>query len=146
MDTMSSLRRLALVFLLAMSTPSCSTLHKVESSERQETEHLAALYDAEFRERYDSIYILEERITNFVHDTLWIKDKSTEYRYRYLRDTAYVERTDTVVRMQEIERVIEREVKSPKSRLRTWLDRIAYSALLLLIFWLVLRIRLPTHL
>lgn len=141
---MSSLRKLALAFLLAMSTPSCSTQHRIESSERQEMAHLAALYDAEFRERYDSIYILAERITNFVHDTVWIKDKSTEYRYHYLRDTAYVERTDTVVRMQEIEKVIEREVRSPKSRLHTWLDRIAYSALLLLILWLFLRIRWPT--
>ena len=107
--------------------------------------HLAALYDAEFRERYDSIYILEEKTTNFVHDTVWIKDKSTEYRYRYLRDTAFVEKTDTVVVIKEVERRDEQQIVTQKTRPRNWLDYLSYASLLLLLVMFFFRIRSPTR-
>lgn len=60
--------------------------------------------------QYDSIYIYQDKYVDRSRDTLYIKDKSIEYRYRLLKDTVrFVERDSvpyevTVTEVKEITR------------------------------------------
>ena len=58
---------------------------------------------------YDSIYIYQDKYVDRVNDTIDIKDKSVEYRYKLLRDTVRRVRVDSVPVIREIEVV--KEVK-----------------------------------
>ena len=58
---------------------------------------------------YDSIYIYQDKYVDRSHDTIYIKDKSVEYRYKLLRDTVRRVRVDSVPVIREIEVV--KEVK-----------------------------------
>lgn len=88
-------------------------------------------------QQYDSIYIYQERTTDFKPsslsregwggaDTVYLKDVSVEYRYKLLRDTIKVIQRDsipyevTVVKTQEITRPL------------TWYDHLTRA-----IFWLL---------
>lgn len=46
--------------------------------------------------QYDSIYIYQDKYTDRSRDTLYIKDKSIEYRYKLLRDTVRVVQRDSI--------------------------------------------------
>ena len=59
--------------------------------------------------QYDSIYIYQDKYVDRVNDTIYIKDKSVEYRYKLLRDTVRRVRVDSVPVIREIEVV--KEVK-----------------------------------
>lgn len=60
--------------------------------------------------QYDSIYIFQDKLIDRSCDTLFIKDKSIEYRYKLLRDTLKVVQRDsipyevTITRVKEITR------------------------------------------
>ena len=58
---------------------------------------------------YDSIYISQDKYIDRTRDTLLIKEKTIEYRYRFLRDTLYRTRIDTIPVVREVEVI--REVK-----------------------------------
>ena len=62
---------------VVMERTSCDTLYK---------------YDV----LYDSIYISNDHYVDRCSDTVFIRDRQTEYRYRYLHDTLYVHRIDTI--------------------------------------------------
>lgn len=96
--------------------------------------------------RYDSIYICQEHTSDYhrgiqsnesvssvqsvfshpVSDTLFIHDRTVEYRYRLLRDTLYRTRIDSIPVVREVEVI--REVPRPK----TWFDRLCRYAFFLL--------------
>lgn len=46
--------------------------------------------------QYDSIYIFQDKYVDRSSDTLYIKDKSIEYRYKLLRDTVRVVQRDSI--------------------------------------------------
>ena len=144
-DTMSLLKRLVLAFLLAMSTPSCST--------QQVAQHETAISDFETRassndslllsrQQYDSIYIEHQRWIDYDRDTVWVEEREVKYRYKYLHDTLSIVRRDTLIR--EVAQVREVEVKRLTPRPLRWYDYLAYASLLLLVMLLFYRIRWPT--
>ena len=59
--------------------------------------------------QYDSIIIYQDRLMDCTRDTIYIKDKTVEYRYKMLRDTVYRLRIDSIPVVREVELV--REVR-----------------------------------
>lgn len=84
------------------------------------------------RQQYDSIYIFQERTSDYhrgviipnpsdvqpLPDTIYIKDKSIEYRYRMLHDTLKVTERDSIPYEVTITEV--KEITRP----RTWFDKL----------------------
>ena len=108
--------------------------------------------------QYDSIYIYQDHIsehhlgtlpTNLTPeqylntpmrtDTLYIKDKSIEYRYKMLRDTIYKTQVDSIPYQVTITEV--KEIQRPL----TWYDHFSRAVLWLnigfVIYWLIRLIR-----
>ena len=143
-DIMSLLRKLVLAFLLAMSTPSCST-QKVAQRETsiRDFNARASSYDSLLlsRQQYDSIYIEHQRWIDAARDTVWIREQEVKYRYKYLHDTLSTVRTDTLIR--EVAQVREVEVERQTPRPLRWYDYVAYASFLLLVVLLLGRIRWP---
>lgn len=113
--TTSILRKPVLVFLLLLSIVGCKTASPLVV---EKTVH-DTLY--QYRQKYDSIYVQDystERYSPSVihYDTLvqaylkvdtLIKEKIlTEYRYRLLRDTTYIHRTDTIPKIVTVEKKV----------------------------------------
>ena len=60
---------------------------------------------------YDSVYVSQDKYIDRSRDTLLIKDKTVEYRYRLLRDTVYRVKIDSIPVIREVEVVkVERYV------------------------------------
>lgn len=143
---MSSLRRLVLAFLLAMSTPSCSTQQVAQrEASIKDFNAVASSHDSLLLSRlqYDSIYIEHQRWIDYGNDTVWVEEHEVKYRYKYLHDTLSIVRLDTVIR--EVAQVREVEVVRQVVRPLRWYDYVAYASLLLLVMLLFCRIRLPTN-
>lgn len=68
--------------------------------------------------KYDSIYIYQDKLVDRSRDTLYIKDKSIEYRYKLLRDTVRIVQRDSIPY-----EVIVTEVKEI-TRPLTWYDHL----------------------
>lgn len=47
-------------------------------------------------EQVDSIYVRHERTAERLHDTLLLSERTTEYRYRLLRDTVRLVQRDSI--------------------------------------------------
>ena len=88
-------------------------------------------------QQYDSVYIYKDRWLDRTHDTVYMKELSTEYRYRLLRDTVRMVERDSVP--YEVVRTETREVERPLS----WFDKMARAVLLVvtatLALWVALR-------
>lgn len=143
---MSSLRRLVLAFLLAMSTPSCSTQQVAQrETSIKDFNAVASSYDSLLLSRlqYDSIYIEHQRWIDYGNDTVWVEEHEVKYRYKYQHDTLSIVRRDTVIR--EVAQVREVEVVRQVARPLRWYDYVAYASLLLLLVLLFCRIRWPTN-
>lgn len=81
---------------------SCSTTRTVPV----ETLHHDTLHIN--KEKYDSIYIDNSHLVDRGGDTVYIKDKLIEYRYRFLRDTIRISKCDSIpyeVRITEVKEV-----------------------------------------
>lgn len=83
------------------------------------------------RQQYDSIYVYQDRFIDRSRDTLYVKDKSIEYRYRLLRDTVHLVQCDSIPYEVVITEV--KEIARPL----TWYDTICRSSLWLLIGTLI---------
>ena len=105
-----------------MGMMSCSTHRHAVTVEREM--HTDTVYVT--RQQYDSIFIWKDRWTDRTHDTVYMKELSTEYRYRLLRDTLRIVERDSVP--YEVVRTETREVERPLS----WFDKIARA-----VFWIV---------
>ena len=146
--------RLALALMLALSTQSCNTtVRTTERNETLESHSATGRTETTLRDRYDSIYVLHDRSTNTVNDTVWEREKITEFRYRYLHDTALVTRTDTLIVTRTDSLIhIDSTVTTTSpggfaSLLRGgWVRVLSYGSLLLLVLLLLYRIRSPTSL
>lgn len=86
-------------------------------------------------QQYDSIYIYQDRFVDRTRDTLYVKDKSIEYRYKLLHDTVRVVHRDSIPYQVTITKV--KEISHPF----TWFDHlsricfgICLSGLLILLY------------
>lgn len=86
-------------------------------------------------QQYDSIYIYQDRFVDRTRDTLYVKDKSIEYRYKLLHDTVRVVHRDSIPYQVTITQV--KEISRPL----TWFDHlsricfgICLSGLLILLY------------
>jgi hypothetical protein len=95
----------------------------------------------------DSIYLSRvERDSVFVRDSVLIREKGdtvyrdrwrVEYRERVLRDTAYIERNDTITNVVEVERAL-----SWWERTRMAAGDVALLALGVVAAWRILKLRI----
>ena len=92
--------------------------------------------------RYDSVYVSHTSEIDRTRDTITIIKERMEYRYRLMRDTIYQCHTDTLVKMDSIAIPITPHRGGPK-RSATWLDHAAYTSLVIVILYLMFRIRSP---
>ena len=105
-----------------MGMMSCST-HRHASAVEQGT-HTDTVYIA--TQQYDSVFIYKDRWLDRIHDTVYMKELSTEYRYKLLRDTVRMVERDSIP--YEVVRTETREVERPLS----WFDKLARA-----VFWIV---------
>lgn len=91
-------------------------------------------------QQYDSIYIYQDKLIDRSRDTLYIKDKSIEYRYKLLRDTVRIVERDSIP--YEVTIVKTHEITRPL----TWYDLLCRSCFWFiigfLIFWLYSKLKL----
>lgn len=83
--------------------------------------------------QYDSIYIYQDKLIDRSRDTLYIKDKSIEYRYRLLKDTIRVVERDSIPYQVTITEV--KEITRPL----TFYDHLTRT-----VFWLVIGLLVTT--
>ena len=57
--------------------------------------------------QYDSIYVYRDRYVDRSRDTLYVQERSVEYRYRRLTDTLRIHQVDSVPVIREVEVVRE---------------------------------------
>lgn len=120
-----------LLFLIPILLCSCSTSRHVQM---QVAEHVHKDTTYLSNIQYDSIYILKDRYTNRSRDTLYIKDRSIEYRYRLLRDTVRIVQCDSIpyeVRIVEIKHV---KYTPPWTKTLAFIGAINVLVLLIYIF------------
>ena len=75
-----------------MGMMSCST-HRHAVAVEQGT-HTDTVYIA--TQQYDSIYIYNDKTLDRTKDTVYLRELSTEYRYKLLRDTLRIIESDTI--------------------------------------------------
>ena len=75
-----------------MGMMSCST-HSHAMAVEQGT-HTDTVYIA--TQQYDSIYIYNDKTLDRTKDTVYLRELSTEYRYKLLRDTLRIIETDSI--------------------------------------------------
>ena len=75
-----------------MGMMSCSTHRNAVMVEREM--HTDTVYIA--TQQYDSIYIYNDKTLDRTKDTVYLRELSTEYRYKLLRDTLRIIETDTI--------------------------------------------------
>lgn len=88
----------------------------------------------------DSILLRDSVIVERKGDTVYLRSVKYEYRYRYLRDTAYVSRTDSVQVPYPVEKPLTRWQQTKMDIGGIGL-LIAAVALLALIVWIAVRFR-----
>lgn len=112
----------ALAILTLLTVYGCASTHPVtQTVERvsRDTIYINTL-------QQDSIYIFKDRLIDRSRDTVYLKDVSVEYRYKFLHDTLRVTQRDTIpveVTVTEL-----KEIQRPL----TWFDHLTR-----LTFWFV---------
>ena len=126
---MKRLLIILLALLSALVLTGCATRRQLQVVERTsvDTVYLSNV-------QYDSIYIFQDRQLDRSRDTLLIKDKTVEYRYRLLRDTVYKTRIDSIPFIHEVEVI--REVP----RDRNWIDYLCYTITVIISGLLLIRV------
>lgn len=93
--------------------------------------------------KYDSIYIMQDRLLDRSKDTIYLKDVSVEYRYKLLRDTVKVVQRDSIPYEVTVTEV--KEITRPL----TWFDRLTRFCFFFLmgvvVCWIYNRFRFFKH-
>lgn len=103
-----------IVFVVVCTLYGCATPKQVTQQVhdvRVDTIYLSTV-------QYDSIYIYQDKCVDRSRDTLYVKDKSVEYRYKLLRDTVREVERDSIpyeVTITEVKEII---------RPLTWFDQL----------------------
>ena len=82
---------LIILMIALMGLMSCSTHRVVEQVKEMHTD---TVYFTSLQ--YDSIYIYNDKTLDRTKDTVYLRELSTEYRYKLLRDTLRIIETDTI--------------------------------------------------
>ena len=82
---------LIILMIALMGLMSCSTHRVVEQVKEMHTD---TVYVTSLQ--YDSIYIYNDKTLDRTKDTVYLRELSTEYRYKLLRDTLRIIETDTI--------------------------------------------------
>ena len=82
---------LIILMIALMGLMSCSTHRVVEQVKEMHTD---TVYIA--TQQYDSIYIYNDKTLDRTKDTVYLRELSTEYRYKLLRDTLRIIESDTI--------------------------------------------------
>ena len=88
---MKRLLIILLALLSALVLTGCATRRQLQVVDRITHD---TLYQSNVH--YDSIYVSQDKYIDRSRDTLLIKDKTVEYRYRHLRDTIYKVQHDSI--------------------------------------------------
>ena len=126
---MKRLLIILLALLSALVLTGCATRRQLQVVERITHD---TLYQSNVH--YDSIYVSQDKYIDRSRDTLLIKDKTVEYRYRLLRDTVYKTRIDSIPFIHEVEVI--REVP----RDRNWIDYLCYTITVIISGLLLIRL------
>ena len=84
--------------------------------------------------QYDSVFVSQERYVDRSRDTLYVQERSVEYRYRLLRDTLRIHQVDSVPVIREVEVV--REVEHTP-----WYAKLLAAVGLVVVFLFLFKIR-----
>ena len=82
---------LIILMIALMGLMSCSTHRVVEQVKEM---HKDTVYVTSLQ--YDSIYIYNDKTLDRTKDTVYLRELSTEYRYKLLRDTLRIIESDTM--------------------------------------------------
>ena len=82
---------LIILMIALMGMMSCSSQRNVEQVKEMHTD---TVYVTSLQ--YDSIYIYNDKMLDRTKDTVYLRELSTEYRYKLLRDTLRIIETDTI--------------------------------------------------
>lgn len=97
----------AIAFAIAIAIIGCATpkqLNQQVHETRVDTLYLSNV-------KYDSIYVYQERFQDRSHDTLYIRNKSIEYNYKFLRETILKVQHDSI--LYEVVRIETKEITRP---------------------------------
>lgn len=89
---MKSCFYLSLILLVLLHASSCATRRTPVVPLRSVCTDTLQLHTL----HYDSVFIRQERYQDRSHDTVYLHDRSVEYRYRLLRDTIREIRHDSI--------------------------------------------------
>ena len=126
-----------LALLSALVLTGCATRRQLQVVDRITHD---TLYQSNVH--YDSIYIFQDKYIDRSRDTLLIKDKTVEYRYRLLRDTVYKVQHDSIPYQVTVTEV--KEITRPLSlfdHLTHFTFWLVVGALLLLIIRVIIRLK-----
>ena len=84
--------------------------------------------------QYDSIYVYRDRYVDRSRDTLYVQERSVEYRYRRLTDTLRIHQVDSVPVIQEVE-VVREVARTP------WYAKLLATVGLVVVFLFIFKIR-----
>ena len=84
--------------------------------------------------QYDSVFVSQERYVDRSRDTLYVQERSVEYRYRLLRDTLRIHQVDSIQVIREVEVVREVE-RTP------WYAKLLAAMGLVVVFLFIFKIR-----
>ena len=134
---MKRLLIILLALLSALVLTGCATRRQLQVVERTsvDTVYLSNVH-------YDSIYVSQDKYIDRSRDTLLIKDKTVEYRYRHLRDTIYKVQHDSIPYQVTVTEV--KEITRPLSlfdHLTHFTFWLVVGALLLLIIRVIIRLK-----
>ena len=91
-----------LCFLFCTLLAGCGTQRELPVVERIQRDTLYL-----HQVQYDSIYVYRDRYVDRSRDTLYVQERSVEYRYRLQRDTLRIHQVDSVPVIREVEVVRE---------------------------------------
>ena len=84
--------------------------------------------------QYDSVFVSQERYVDRSRDTLYVQERSVEYRYRLQRDTLRIHQVDSVPVIREVE-VVREVARTP------WYAKLLAAMGLVGIFLFIFKIR-----
>ena len=108
------MKKILLVIVTSLVCCSCGST-KVTTTQLVRDIHTDTVYLSSMQ--YDSIYIYQDKLVDRSRDTLYIKDKFIEYRYKLLKDTVRVVERDSIPYEVTVTEV--KEITRPL----TWFDR-----------------------
>ena len=84
--------------------------------------------------QYDSVFVSQERYVDRSRDTLYVQERSVEYRYRRLTDTLRIHQVDSVPVIREVE-VVREVARTP------WYAKLLAAMGLVVVFLFIFKIR-----